>query len=339
MQSDTTIKSINSHISESRTFVMGVSMMVIMLFHQHFVDRALFEPISGFGLWGVDLFMFVSGFGCAHSLMKGAGQGHWIRQFYWRRALRIMPAALIAGWFMLPFRDVVVFKDYIGMHLWYMKVIAIFYVIAPFAFILVCRLKNRVWVMGSVVALLMAIIIYVLYCIQSLPFWSWDMYNLRGRLPAFVLGIALVLVDERLRIRKSWWLLAAVAGVLVGEALYLVKDDIEFPESNFYLILPALPMFCAVCTVLRRHAGDALVRIVEWFGKYSLELYLVHEFLYARIGKIVPLGGGWTKLAAAFAISAASAALLHFIAKIAVAWIGGICGKIRLGGGNGQPSA
>ncbi len=60
MQTITTLKSIKSRISESRTFVMGVSMLIIMLFHQHFVERALFNPVSEFGLWGVDIFMGTS---------------------------------------------------------------------------------------------------------------------------------------------------------------------------------------------------------------------------------------------------------------------------------------
>lgn len=316
MQTNTTVKSINSHISESRTFVMGVSMMIIMLFHQHFVERPLFEPISTFGLWGVDIFMFVSGFGCAYSIKKSERQGHWVRQFYWRRATRIMPAALIAGWIMLPFRDIVGFKDYVGMHLWYMKVILIFYAMAPFAFILMFKMKCRVCMLSSVVATLMAIIIYGVYCIHELPFWNaWDLYNLRGRLPAFILGMGIVLLDNNLKINKSWWAFAAALGVLAGEVVYFKKNEIGFSESNFYFLLPALPMFCLVCTMLRRYMSDALVRIVEWFGKYSLELYLVHEFLFSKIATIGSFSGGSIKLIAAFALSTASAALLNVIAK------------------------
>ena len=81
-----------------------------------------------------------------------------------------MPAALIAGWLMLPFRDIVGFKDYVGMHLWYIKVIAIFYTLAPFAFILICRLKSKAWVMFSIVAILLTIVIYIIHLIHELPF-------------------------------------------------------------------------------------------------------------------------------------------------------------------------
>lgn len=295
---------------------MGISMIIIMLFHQHFVERALFNPVSTFGLWGVDIFMFVSGYGCAYSIKKSGREGHWIRQFYWRRATRIMPAALIAGWIMLPFRDIVGFKDYVGMHLWYMKVIVIFYAMAPFAYILMFKMKGRVWMLSSVVATLMAIMIYCIYCIHELPFWNaWDLYNLRGRLPAFILGMAIVLLDNHLKINKSWWAFAASLGLLVGEVIYFNKNDIGFSESNFHFLLPALPIFCLVCTVLRRYMSDALVRIVEWFGKYSLELYLVHEFLFAKISTIGSFSVGSIKLIAAFALSTASAALLNFIAK------------------------
>lgn len=52
---------------------MGFAMISIMLFHQPFFFDNLFVGFFHlFGYWGVEVFLFVSGFGIVHSLKKNS---------------------------------------------------------------------------------------------------------------------------------------------------------------------------------------------------------------------------------------------------------------------------
>lgn len=48
-------------ISENRTYLMGVSIIMIMIFHQYYIpDNKLLNIIAVYGNYGVDIFLFLS---------------------------------------------------------------------------------------------------------------------------------------------------------------------------------------------------------------------------------------------------------------------------------------
>lgn len=80
-------------ISENRTLIMGISMLAIMLFHQpwfygHGIDTFFYH----FGYWGVDFFLFVSGFGIYNSLEKNS-----LSVYFRNRFFRLAPYSLAFG--------------------------------------------------------------------------------------------------------------------------------------------------------------------------------------------------------------------------------------------------
>ena len=89
--------SINQEISNNRSFLMGIAMLSIMLFHQGWIYgwNPFFAFFHFFGNWGVDIFFFVSGFGLYYSLSKDGN----IASFYKRRLLRLLPICLVCGLF------------------------------------------------------------------------------------------------------------------------------------------------------------------------------------------------------------------------------------------------
>lgn len=127
-----------SAISENRTLIMGISMLSIMLFHQpwffgHGIDNFFYY----YGYWGVDFFLFVSGFGIAHSLEKNT-LGHYCRN----RITRLLPYCLVFG----ALRAILYYNGIHGftpkfhpsvglvacsLDLWYIEAILIFYSLAP----------------------------------------------------------------------------------------------------------------------------------------------------------------------------------------------------------------
>lgn len=75
-------------IGKHRTELMGFAMIVIMFFHMNFSVPSQFGILSfikqtGYG--GVDIFLFLSGYGIYHSLKKNSS----LLGYYKRRAVRI----------------------------------------------------------------------------------------------------------------------------------------------------------------------------------------------------------------------------------------------------------
>lgn len=68
----------NRLISKYRTRIMGCAMIAIMLFHQpFFYSNPLVDFFHLYGFWGVEVFLFVSGFGVVYSLRKNS-----LKQYY-----------------------------------------------------------------------------------------------------------------------------------------------------------------------------------------------------------------------------------------------------------------
>lgn len=79
-------------ISKYRSLLMGFAIIWIMLFHYcYIVEPEIFEffPIrNGYG--GVDIFLFLSGFGLYYSYTKDGGAN--LRSFYIKRFIRVLPS-------------------------------------------------------------------------------------------------------------------------------------------------------------------------------------------------------------------------------------------------------
>ncbi len=70
----------------------GVAIIAVIVFHAQVSDPKIHIPLLGtYGWGGVDLFFVLSGFLITGILLDGKGQGHYFRNFYARRALRIWP--------------------------------------------------------------------------------------------------------------------------------------------------------------------------------------------------------------------------------------------------------
>ena len=127
---------------------MGIAAVWIMLFH--LVDF----PVLNWGYGGVDIFLFLSGWGLYYSWQKNPD----IYSFYVKRLWRIFPAyalvvtgAYLSKWFVL--HDKIEFGDYLSalttvkywygylVH-WYIALIVLLYLLFPF-YIKIFR--NNLW--------------------------------------------------------------------------------------------------------------------------------------------------------------------------------------------------
>lgn len=79
-------------IKDTRAVFMGVSILWIMTFHYPFINCSPFIQIERQGYIGVDIFLFLSGFGLYHSLEKNNG----LSNYFYNRFKRIIPHYVIA---------------------------------------------------------------------------------------------------------------------------------------------------------------------------------------------------------------------------------------------------
>lgn len=146
-------------ISRYRSALMGFSILWIMAYHSGIsfsaipVFGALLNNFRSNGFGGVDIFLFLSGFGLYRALSRRPGQ----LAFYKRRLARVMPAYLpvLAVWLTLKLPGIsraswpgAILGNLTGTGFWlqtqpffnwYMLALFSFYFIAPFFFMAVER--------------------------------------------------------------------------------------------------------------------------------------------------------------------------------------------------------
>lgn len=113
---------------------MGISMVSIMLYHQNWITNGIFfEWVRMLGYIGVEVFLFISGFGIAHSLAKNS-----LGQYYKNRVIRLIPACILFDLCkialsyiptMPPMQDF--FLDLFSLSHWYIYAIVVYYLLAP----------------------------------------------------------------------------------------------------------------------------------------------------------------------------------------------------------------
>ena len=82
---------LSSRISKKRSTIMGLAIIFILALHSfNNYHMGYMQTIAQWGYWGVDIFLFVSGFGCYLSLYKNQG----ILNFYKKRISKIFPIYL-----------------------------------------------------------------------------------------------------------------------------------------------------------------------------------------------------------------------------------------------------
>lgn len=294
----------SSNISKYRNAVMGFAILWIMAFHSKisfsFVpilgSAANLFRIAGYG--GVDVFLFVSGFGLYHSLSKKPDQ----LAFYKRRLQRLLPAyvPVLAVWLFLHRSSVapaswprVILGNLTGTSFWigpdptfnwYMPALFSFYFIAPFFF----KTMERPRGFGGIIAatLVLDICFYGQYVMIAVT-----------RFTIFAIGMAFGRRSAEERRDNRLFELFIYAMGVVGCGLLLIfwkwrsVEFISFDQiSNsglhwypFIFIAQALTFLLCRLFSWMEHRAPWLLHCFEVVGKCSLEIYLIHVVAFEYI--------------------------------------------------------
>lgn len=265
------ITDIRSQISENRTYLMGLAMLAVVFFHHGWVIIPGFTAFfSRFGLWGVDIFLFVSGFGCVYALKK-----YTVSEFWKRRAQRLLPTCLIVGILIilldLYFNTERTHAPFIirlfSLHRWYIQAIIICYVICPLLIMVISVYKFK-----SLIVLVAIMTILQIFLPETTIYkWNW----ICQRIPVFLIGMYIAMFN--IRPSKSFYLLSFT---------FLVAAIVTRCVQGYGYFWPVLLSFACpfvlvlLCQTRKMAEKFHISRYIELMGLYSLEIYLIHEYLY-----------------------------------------------------------
>lgn len=289
--------------------------------------------IGRMGIIGVDIFLFLSGFGLFYSMAgqmeKGGLSAQYCLSFYRRRFMRIfevfLPVSIIIafldGWSFTEFLSNVsgwtAISSNVYVHLWYIWCILLFYLLFPLMFICLMKTQHKALSLGAVIA---AEIVLMFAC---RGFVREDFYIILTRLPIFELGIYFAYLHRSGTFSPRLVWPAAMTAMLIGIVytfLLLEKDLPVILHSQTalgnILVTPGLVMLLA-WLFSKLNDENILLRILNFYGMISLEFYCWHEFIDIKVVELIQLEGAKGNLLADF-VSIGLSTLLSWLTHLCV---------------------
>ncbi|MBQ8935585.1 MAG: acyltransferase, partial [Oscillospiraceae bacterium] len=288
-------------ISKYRGALMGLTILGIMVFHFtedcHNYDMKFHGLIAYYytfiGSSGVDTFLVLSGFGLFYSMKRKPNIP--LGRFYWRRYAKILiPYILVAVPSML-WQDILVNHESMLYFLkelsfvtlfqqgrtwyWYILMIGLCYLIFPYLFQLVDQAADDMTAQMRV----MTLFSFVTIICVAIQLYAQTLFNhtniLLLRFPPFIIGCYLG--------RVAWRKKKICPGVLAlcGFSVFLLplrmNNNVFF---NRYLMAFFNLTLCLLFVILLEYAPvgrakQVIIKGLDWFGTYSLELYLTHVMI------------------------------------------------------------
>ena len=268
---------------------MGLSILSIMLFHQYFIKNPIFSIFHNYGYWGVDVFLFLSGIGLVRSI-----ESYSTSRFYSRRFFRIIPSCIFCGVikyvaFVLMLSSLGHLK--LGLHLgwwsvvsldlWFVYTIILLYLFSPFIY--KCLVKIPILTIVIVIAMFLMNGFFVRDNVgynwfSPIGIISWSL----ERLPVFVWGMTIAIYKNINKDKIVYYSFVSLffAIILVAIQKYIMPDAIGGRAVIFTFLSFGILAVVIVNIQLLKRIPSIIVSIFNFLGILSLELYLVHEFLF-----------------------------------------------------------
>jgi peptidoglycan/LPS O-acetylase OafA/YrhL/lysophospholipase L1-like esterase len=267
-------------ISTYRSELMGWAILWIMMLHFGFSAIMPLGFIAQYGYAGVDIFMFVSGFGLFFSLDKKPS----LWDFYRRRIVRIFPAYYLVG----IIASLFIFHDSLFQYLyrystvgfwiggifndWYVPSIMLLYLLSP--------VFKRIGIIGqAILAFLLLIVSYLLVELNEVI--DSDHYFLLYRIPAFLYGMICARWFQQGKDMR-WFFLILVLCVPVFVWLYPQFHQVY--RYKYLSVLFMMPVFLCFFVLISKYI-KVLNPVMRRIGQASLETYLTQILFFCLIVK------------------------------------------------------
>ncbi len=322
-----------NQISQTRGDLFGISALLIIVFHSINLLNAspsplinnIFKIILHYGNIGVDVFLILSGVGLYYSYSANENT----KEFYKRRALRLLPALLIVALAFsgarLLLHDITPahFIESVTMTLffvngdrefWFFSLLILLYTFYPPLYYLLKKhgAKGLAIVFAAVCATL--VILGVFFPKQ---FNDYEIAIIRV-LP-FSIGAWLgKYIKSNITVRLKIVVIACVLTLILSELIFVSFFEVV-NKQVFLLRLLYCPMalsFIIILSLLIQKFNKFVRRILVWFGLLSLELYLIYEkldYAFQHLLSYAKINGysWWLYYLVLFLITVALAMLLN----------------------------
>lgn len=266
-----------SLLSKKRPFLMGISIIMVMFFHNLWVrDVEWLKPINDYGFFGVDVFLFVSGFGIFYSLKKNS-----LKTYFRNRIVRIIPLCLICGFVKFIISHFVLHDDsswgwqsLIGFDQWYIKGIIVLYLLSPCFYKLLEKYGYYLLILSYIVAIISLQVITNLTLCLFLP-----------RIPVFLLGM--MIASNKIKFSNKLLIVSFLFFVIaVFHRLSIICGWMTLGSEMHTVLFLSIGIFFFLWLLL------CLYHLFKWLnlmpfmnfsGRHSLELYLLHTYVYWNI--------------------------------------------------------
>ena len=247
-------------------------------------------------------FLFLSGFGLYYSFSKNAN----IREFYFKRFKRlIIPFVILSSWYYI-FQDFIETYDPISfiLHIsslafwfegnyngmWYVAISFMLYILFPFIYKAILTNGG-----GKVALLILTTILITILIKHFFPTYYSRISIGIDKVPIFILGVYAGQISLLEKIKEGLILLFVVVSVWIFS--FTIKSYLQYgialngmTEKIVYMSI--LCILISLCE--NKPLMQWISKCLKWFGKYSLELYVLHLLLYCFIsskifGEITPL--------------------------------------------------
>lgn len=300
-----------------------VAIILVLIFH-------LNEKYLSGGFIGVDIFFVISGYIITRNIVTEIEQGSFsFANFYWRRVMRLVPAAavtiavsLVAASFVYSpailreFGETAFFaatwtvniffwlhsgywddaaQSNIFLHMWSLSVEEQFYLVWPLLVLLIARVSKQLAIAFALITVAGAVGTYITF--RHSPTFAF--YMMPARVFQFALGAAVAMAHLRYPATFTGHR-AAFHAVIFGIGLSAIGLSAWFADGNAYNIWVAamLPTAGAAAAIFAMNSwlGRALLapRPVQYVGRRAYSLYLVHWPLMVMTGIFYGVDKPWT---------------------------------------------
>ena len=196
-----------------------------------------------------------------------------------------------------------------SLSLWYIWAIVQYYSVAPL-------INNYTSKVGFVISL--AIISYfLLFLLGKLNLGNYVCANMEcsalRRFPIFLCGMYMYNSGKSFSSKK-----VITCTLIFGGLVLLLKPILYMRDYNedvlYILVIPAIPGACLALTKLKSYVSKYGESFFAFFGRYSLEIYLWHQYVIKNMTKVFDVSNAYLLILISFVLSC----ILAYLTKIIV---------------------
>lgn len=286
-------------ISKFRGELMGIAIIGVCLLHAFawagLGDMPVCKALSPFArIAFTEGFLFLSGFGLYYSFSKNNDR----RTFYKKRFNRVLFPYVIMG---LPFflyglicGDLSITKFFLKVTslyfwlfgndgMWYISMSVALYALFPFAYKFMFGNQQEKSVLLRTLLLVVACVAVCWTLYMNAPAYYAKLEIGIVKTPMFFAGM---LVGYYSRNNKNFSWKHMLGGGILLCLTFVLKKHCDF-ATPYYDMAYRLLMMPLACIVLRWLSSKPINATLQWFGKYSLEIYVLQMLVIGIVGQML----------------------------------------------------